>query len=68
MEPFRVVTGLVAPLDRANVDTDAIIPKQFLKSIKRTGSVRTCSTRGATSTAASRGWTTRSGRRTRTSC
>jgi 3-isopropylmalate/(R)-2-methylmalate dehydratase small subunit len=37
MEPFRVVTGLVAPLDRANVDTDAIIPKQFLKSIKRTG-------------------------------
>jgi 3-isopropylmalate/(R)-2-methylmalate dehydratase small subunit len=37
MEPFRQHTGLVAPLDRANVDTDAIIPKQFLKSIKRTG-------------------------------
>ena len=37
MEPFRRHTGLVAPLDRANVDTDAIIPKQFLKSIKRTG-------------------------------
>jgi len=37
MEPFRVHTGLVAPLDCANVDTDAIIPKQFLKSIKRTG-------------------------------
>jgi 3-isopropylmalate/(R)-2-methylmalate dehydratase small subunit len=37
MEPFRVHTGLVAPLDRANVDTDAIIPKQFLKSIKRSG-------------------------------
>jgi 3-isopropylmalate/(R)-2-methylmalate dehydratase small subunit len=37
MEPFRVVTGLVAPLDRANVDTDAIIPKQFLKSIRRSG-------------------------------
>ena len=37
MEPFRLVTELVAPLDRANVDTDAIIPKQFLKSIKRTG-------------------------------
>jgi len=37
MQPFGVVTGLVAPLDRANVDTDAIIPKQFLKSIKRTG-------------------------------
>ncbi len=37
MEPFRLLTGLVLPLDRANVDTDAIIPKQFLKSIKRTG-------------------------------
>ncbi len=37
MQPFRVHTGTVAPLDRANVDTDAIIPKQFLKSIKRTG-------------------------------
>lgn len=37
MEPFTSLTGLVAPLDRANVDTDAIIPKQFLKSIKRTG-------------------------------
>lgn len=37
MEPFTVVKGLVAPLDRINVDTDAIIPKQFLKSIKRTG-------------------------------
>jgi 3-isopropylmalate/(R)-2-methylmalate dehydratase small subunit len=37
MEPFRVLTGLVAPLDRANVDTDVIIPKQFLKSINRSG-------------------------------
>jgi len=37
MEKFNVHTGLVAPLDRANVDTDAIIPKQFLKSIKRSG-------------------------------
>ena len=37
MEPFRVHTGVVVPLDRANVDTDAIIPKQFLKSIKRAG-------------------------------
>ena len=37
MEKFNVHRGLVAPLDRANVDTDAIIPKQFLKSIKRTG-------------------------------
>jgi 3-isopropylmalate/(R)-2-methylmalate dehydratase small subunit len=37
VEPFRQHKGLVAPLDRANVDTDAIIPKQFLKAIKRTG-------------------------------
>lgn len=37
MEKFETFTALVAPLDRANVDTDAIIPKQFLKSIKRTG-------------------------------
>lgn len=37
MQPFTTLKGLVAPLDRANVDTDAIIPKQFLKSIKRTG-------------------------------
>ena len=37
MEKFTTLTGLVAPLDRSNVDTDAIIPKQFLKSIKRTG-------------------------------
>ena len=37
MEKFTVLNGLVAPLDRANVDTDAIIPKQFLKSIKRAG-------------------------------
>lgn len=37
MEKFTVLDGLVAPLDRENVDTDAIIPKQFLKSIKRTG-------------------------------
>jgi 3-isopropylmalate/(R)-2-methylmalate dehydratase small subunit len=37
MEKFTRLEGLVAPLDRANVDTDAIIPKQFLKSIKRSG-------------------------------
>jgi 3-isopropylmalate/(R)-2-methylmalate dehydratase small subunit len=37
MEAFCKLNGLVAPLDRSNVDTDAIIPKQFLKSIKRTG-------------------------------
>jgi 3-isopropylmalate/(R)-2-methylmalate dehydratase small subunit len=37
MDKFTVLTGLVAPLDRANVDTDQIIPKQYLASIKRTG-------------------------------
>ena len=37
MREFTVLNGLVVPLDRANVDTDAIIPKQFLKSIKRAG-------------------------------
>ena len=37
MTPFRLHTGLVAPMDRENVDTDAIIPKQFLKSIKKSG-------------------------------
>mgnify|MGYP000102825263 FL=1 len=37
MKPFVTLKGILAPLDRANVDTDAIIPKQFLKSIKKTG-------------------------------
>ena len=37
MEPFKSLRGIIATLDRANVDTDQIIPKQFLKSIKRTG-------------------------------
>ncbi|MBS0447894.1 MAG: 3-isopropylmalate dehydratase small subunit [Proteobacteria bacterium] len=37
MNPFRIHKGLVAPMDRENVDTDAIIPKQFLKSIKKSG-------------------------------
>ena len=37
MEPFRTLTSLATPLDRANVDTDQIIPKQFLKRIERTG-------------------------------
>lgn len=37
MQPFTVHTGIVAPLDRANIDTDLIIPKQFLKSVKKTG-------------------------------
>lgn len=37
MKEFKTFTGIVVPLDRANIDTDAIIPKQYLKSIKRTG-------------------------------
>ena len=37
MQPFRIHKGRVAPMDRENVDTDAIIPKQFLKSIKKSG-------------------------------
>ena len=37
MQAFKKLNGLVVPIDRPNVDTDAIIPKQFLKSIKRTG-------------------------------
>jgi 3-isopropylmalate/(R)-2-methylmalate dehydratase small subunit len=37
MDKFKAFSGLVVPFDRANIDTDAIIPKQFLKSIKRTG-------------------------------
>jgi len=37
MDPFTSITGLVAPLDQLNVDTDQIIPKQYLKTIKRTG-------------------------------
>jgi 3-isopropylmalate/(R)-2-methylmalate dehydratase small subunit len=37
MQPFRTLTSVVTPLDRANVDTDQIIPKQFLKRIERTG-------------------------------
>lgn len=37
MDKFTILTGITAPLDKANVDTDAIIPKQFLKTIKRTG-------------------------------
>lgn len=37
LEPFTSLTGLVVPIDRPNVDTDAILPKQFIKSIERTG-------------------------------
>ena len=37
MEPFKTITSLATPLDRVNVDTDQIIPKQFLKRIERSG-------------------------------
>jgi hypothetical protein len=68
MQAFTVHKGLVAPMDRANVDTDAIIPKQFLKSIKRSGFGPTCSTSGATWTRASPARTTARASPTPTSC
>lgn len=37
MEPFSIHSGIVVPIDRANIDTDAIVPKQFLKKVERTG-------------------------------
>ncbi len=52
MQKFTLHKGLVAPMDRENVDTDAIIPKQFLKSIRKTGFGPTCLTSVATSTPA----------------
>ena len=42
MEAFKTVKGVVLPIDRSNVDTDAIIPKQYLKSVARTGFARVC--------------------------
>ena len=57
MQKFTVHKGLVAPMDRENVDTDAIIPKQFLKSIKKPGLALTCLTNGVTLTKVSRVWT-----------
>ena len=69
MQPFRVHSGIVAPLDRANVDTDAIIPKQFLKSIKRSGfGVEPVRRVALHSITASPAWTTRRGIRIRISC
>ena len=47
MQQFTIHKGLVAPMDRENVDTDAIIPKQFLKSIRKTGFGLTSLTSGA---------------------
>ena len=40
MQPFTTLSGVAAPLDLANVDTDQIIPKQFLKRIERTGIIQ----------------------------
>lgn len=56
MEKFTVLQGIVAPLDRSNVDTDAIIPKQFLKSIYRTGYGPNLLMNGVTSIKANWGW------------
>ena len=53
MQKFTVHKGLVAPMDRENVDTDAIIPKQFLKSIKKPALAPTYLMSGATWTKAS---------------
>ena len=47
MQKFDKLTGVAAPLNIINVDTDMIIPKQFLKTIKRSGLAPTCSTRCA---------------------
>ena len=47
MQKFDKLTGVAAPLNILNVDTDMIIPKQFLKTIKRSASAPTCSTRCA---------------------
>jgi 3-isopropylmalate dehydratase small subunit len=68
MRKFTVHKGLVAPMDRENVDTDAIIPKQFLKSIRKTGFGPTCSTSGATWMRASPARMPPAASRIRTSC
>ena len=52
MRPFTQHTGLVLPMDRSNVDTDQIIPKQFLKRIERPGSASSCSSIGGSWTTA----------------
>ena len=56
MNKFTLLNGVVVPLDRANVDTDAIIPKQFLKSIKRAGFGPNLFDEWRISTTASREW------------
>ncbi len=59
MDKFTTLEGVAAPLRIINVDTDMIIPKQYLKTIKRTGLARVCSRNSASMTTV---------RRTRTSC
>ena len=54
MEPFIKHTGMVAPIDRVNVDTDQMVPKQFLKLLTRKGTGRFCFTTGATCRAKNR--------------
>lgn len=56
MDKFVTHTGIAVALNRANVDTDAIIPKQFLKSIKRTGFGSICLMAGVISTKVSLAW------------
>ena len=67
MQAFSVHTGLAVPLDRSNVDTDAIIPKQFLKSIKRTGFGVNLLISGGIWMRALQGWTTASAPSTQSS-
>jgi 3-isopropylmalate dehydratase small subunit len=59
MDKFTTLTGIAAPMPLVNIDTDMIIPKQFLKTIQRSGLARTCSTRCAIP---------RTARRSRISC
>jgi len=60
MKKFTSINSIAMPLDRANIDTDAIIPKQFLKSIKRSGLVQICLMSGATLIMVNLEWITQS--------
>ena len=51
MEAVQIVQGTAVPLDRSDVDTDQIIPAEWLKRVERTGSARACSPRGGTTAA-----------------
>ena len=56
MKAFTQLNGLACPIDRANIDTDAIIPKQFLKSIKRSGFGHICLMNGVIPIMVSLAW------------